>query len=88
MANGVLPDVTEPSGVREDITDGETGYIVGLQDIKAMADRIWYMGCHREQISIIGQRAHDCIYPKCQMEKHLEYWTALLDKKSGGQVNI
>lgn len=88
MANGVVPVVTETSGVREDITDGETGYIVGLQDIKAMADRIWYMGCHREQISIIGQRAHDCIYPKCQMEKHLEYWTALLDKKSGGQVNI
>lgn len=84
MANGAVPVVTETSGVREDITDGENGYIVGLEDMDAMAERIAFLACHRERISVMGQNAHKRIYPKCQMGVHLRYWERLIDHKIGG----
>ena len=80
MANGVVPVVTATSGVREDITDGENGYIVEIQDISKMAERIALLECHRDRLAIMGKKAHDDICPKCQMRDHLSYWTAILDK--------
>lgn len=80
MANGAVPIVTATSGVREDIADGETGYIVGIRDIGAVAQKICYMEQHREKVSIMGSKAHACICSKCQMKEHLKYWNQLLDK--------
>ncbi len=83
MANGAVPVVTATSGVRDDITDDENGYIVGLQDIETMAEKVCYLEVHRERISTMGKKAHDCIYPKCRMKEHLKYWERLLDEKVG-----
>ncbi len=80
MANGAVPVVTATSGVREDITDGENGYIVKIQDICQLAERIAFLECHRERLEIMGQKAHDEIYPKCQMRDHLHYWEKVLEK--------
>lgn len=82
MANGAVPVVTATSGVRDDITDDENGYIVELQDIVTMAEKVCYLESHRERISVMGKKAHDCIYPKCQMREHLKYWEKLLDEKA------
>lgn len=82
MANGAVPVVTATSGVKDDITDGENGYIVGLQDIETMAEKVCCLEQHRESIGIMGKKAHDCIYPKCQMREHLKYWEKLLDEKA------
>lgn len=84
MANGAVPVVTATSGVREDIADGENGYIVEIQDIPAMAERIALLDCHRDQMSIMGKKAHDDIFPKCQMREHLHYWEEILDEKIKG----
>ncbi len=93
MANGAVPVVTATSGVREDITDGENGYIVEIQNIRKLAERIALLEHHREKLEIMGKKAHDDICPKCQMREHLYYWTAVLDKntdilckKMGGDV--
>ncbi len=81
MANGAVPVVTATSGVREDITDGENGYIVEIQGISKMAERIGMLEHDRDKLRIMGKRAHDDICPKCQMQEHMHYWEAVLDRK-------
>ena len=78
MGNGVVPIVTATSGVREDITDGVNGYIVPLEDYRAMADKIRILDENRGWLSEMGKRAHDTIYPKSQMKQHLKFWTEVL----------
>lgn len=80
MANGAVPVVTATSGVREDISDGENGYIVAIQDIYGMAERIALLERHRERLAMMGMKAHDDIWPQCQMRDHLRYWEAILDQ--------
>lgn len=80
MANGTVPVVTATSGVHEDITDGENGYIVEIRDISTMAERIALLECDRDKMAVMGKKAHDDIYPKCQMRDHLCYWVAILEK--------
>lgn len=82
MANGAVPIVTATSGVREDVMDGENGYIVEIQDISTMAERICLLESCRDKLKILGTKAHDDIYPKCQMRDHLRYWEAVLDEKT------
>lgn len=84
MANGAVPVVTATSGVREDIIDEENGYIVDIQDIVGMAEKIALLECHRDKLKIMGKKAHDVIYPKCQMQDHVEYWKKILDAKING----
>lgn len=86
MANGAVPVVTETSGVHEDIIDGKNGYIVALGDVDAMAERIDFLACHRDKINDMGQSAHKSIYPKCQMQDHLQYWEELIAHYIGGTI--
>lgn len=80
MANGAVPVVTATSGVREDISDGENGYIVEVQDIHKLAERIALLEQHRDVLMIMGKRAHDSICPKCRMRDHLRFWEGILDR--------
>ncbi len=84
MANGAVPVVTATSGIREDITDEENGYIVDIQDIVGMAEKIALLERHRDKLNIMGKKAHDGICPKCQMQDHLHYWKKILDDKING----
>lgn len=79
MANGAVPVVTATSGVREDIKDGENGYIIDIGDYEEMADRIFELSMHREKISIFGQKSHDVIWEKAQMDKHIDFWKNLIN---------
>lgn len=74
MGNGAVPIVTATSGVKEDIIDGLNGYIVPLGDYYTMADRIEYLAQHRSQLFQMGKLAHEVIYPKSSMKKHIEFW--------------
>lgn len=80
MANGAVPVVTATSGVREDITDGENGYIVQIQDIRKLAERVAELEQHRDILMTMGEKAHDSICPKCRMRDHLRFWKEILDK--------
>ena len=82
MSNGTVPIVTATSGVREDVIDGENGYIVEIQDISTMVERICLLESCRDKLKIMGAKAHDDICPKCQMRDHLCYWEAVLDEKT------
>lgn len=79
MGNGAVPIVTATSGVREDITDRVNGYIVPIGDYHMVAERIAYLAKHRECLSVMGEKAHDAVYPKSLMEPHLKFWEELLE---------
>lgn len=78
MGNGAVPVVTDVSGVRDDIIDGENGYIVPVGDYQAMADRIALLAQDRERLKIMGGAAHDAVYPKSLMEPHIQFWEGIL----------
>ncbi len=78
MANGAVPIVTDTSGVREDIEDGINGYIVPLRDYMAMCDKIEFLNTHRETMQEMGLKAHSSIYPKSNLNEHIEMWENLL----------
>lgn len=80
MANGAVPVVTDTSGVREDIEDGINGYIVPLRDYIAICDRIEYLNYHRKEMEEMGLKAHSSIYPKSNLNNHIEMWENLLDE--------
>lgn len=74
MAGGAVPVITDVAGTREDITDGESGYIVPVGGYKAMAERIYYLSAHRELLPQIGKNAHDSIFFKSRMSAHVAFW--------------
>lgn len=78
MGNGVVPIVTDTSGVNEDIIDDVNGYIVPLGDYKAAAMKIEYLEANRERLKELGKEAHDVVYPKSRMKPHLEFWEKIL----------
>lgn len=82
MANGAVPVLTDVSGTREDVINEINGYIVPLGDYHMMADRIEYLSTHRERLQKLGQAAHDAVYPKSSLDKHLDFWEKILSELS------
>ncbi|MGN1173954.1 MAG: glycosyltransferase [Roseburia sp.] len=78
MSSGAVPVVTATSGVREDISDGENGYIVEIGNYDEMADRIEELSMRRDRLKMFGQKSHDVIYSKAQIDRHIEFWQKLL----------
>lgn len=74
MGNGAVPVVTDVSGVGEDIESGWNGYIVPRGDYKAICEKIEYLAEHRELLAVMGQRAHDVVYPKSLLDDHVRFW--------------
>lgn len=74
MANGAVPVVTDTSGVKEDIVNEKSGFIVKIGNYVLMADIIEMLSEHKEIIPVIGQAAHDIICPKVQMKEHITFW--------------
>ena len=79
MANGAVPVVTATSGVREDISDGENGYIVEIGNYEEMADRIYELSTHRDRLGKFGQKSYDVILNKAQMSTHIKFWNRVLN---------
>lgn len=78
MGGGAVPIVTDTSGVREDIIEGENGFIVPLGEYRIVAERIDYLYHNRRMIGEMGQKAHESIFPKSKMDNHLEFWDTIL----------
>lgn len=78
MGNGAVPIVTMVSGTKEDIIDDENGYLIPLEDYKAMADKIEYLARNRDRLPTMGKKAHDIVYPKSLMSEHLKFWNTIL----------
>ena len=82
MVNGAVPIVTRTSGVREDITNGENGYIVEIGDCAAIVELIQKLYQERHLLEIMGTRAYQEIAKKSSMDLHMNFWMKLLEKET------
>lgn len=81
MLCGVVPVVTETSGILDDVENGVTGYVVSLGDIDKMAEVIAYLDKNREMLKIIGGKAQDSMKKKTDINAYVNRWNEILDGK-------
>lgn len=68
MAQGNVPVLTDVSGVRDSITDGENGFIVNCGDMDGIVEKIIFLYKNRELLSKMGTKAYEKI--KIQYNEH------------------
>lgn len=78
MANGAVPIVTATSGVNDDISDGENGYIVNIRDYKAIAAHVLYLAHNRDILPKMGNAAYLELKGKSSMDKHYQFWKNII----------
>jgi len=71
MACQVAPVVTDLSGNREWIKDGENGFLVSLGDIEALAERIVYLIRNKEIGQKVGKANRKIIMERAEYEKEM-----------------
>ena len=74
MSYGCVPVVTDVSGAREFIVDGENGYICPVGAIEEIAECIKALAQNRRQLYEFGEKCATIIAEKCNPEKYIEYW--------------
>lgn len=79
MANGVVPIVTNVSGVKEDISYGKNGFFVDKSDYKEMSKIIAMLDKNRDYLSKLGENAYKVITAKCNEEEHIEFWKRIFN---------
>lgn len=80
MAAGAVPILTDVSGVRDDVVDGENGFIVNTGDVDGFVEKISYLAVHRERLPIMGRKAYETIKNKYTQENVVELWRSILEK--------
>lgn len=71
MAQGVVPVLTDVSGVRDSITDGQNGFIVKCGEIEKIKDHIVYLHNHRYLMEAMGMAAYLTIAEKYEASRML-----------------
>lgn len=72
MSAGAVPVLTDTSG-NEDIIEDINGYLVPLEDIDLMAQRICYLDKNRKRLPEMGQRAHAVIVKECNRAEYIDF---------------
>lgn len=78
MAEGVVPILTDVSGVRDDVINGENGFVTKVGDIGEMVNYIFYCSEHREVLPIMGKRAYETIKKKYNRKNAMDVWSEIL----------
>lgn len=78
MGCGCVPIVTNTSGIEGIVFDGINGYIVDKEDYLSIVDRIEDLYTNRGLLPLLGQKAHEIVYPISRMKYHLEQWISIL----------
>ena len=71
LATGTIPVVSDIPANREWIVDGENGYLVPLNDTRALADKIVQAFIHRTVKSDTIQKNRNLVEQKASLEKNL-----------------
>ncbi len=74
MAAGAVPVLTDVSGARDDVSDGENGFIVPIRSVDMLVDKILYLYRHPKRLKEMGFRAHNAIYEKQKGGGELGFW--------------
>lgn len=80
MAAGAVPVITDVSGARDDVTDGYNGFVVPVNDLKVLVDRICVLYHNRGRTKQMGIYAHETIYKRQKAMNQKLFWEDLLRK--------
>ena len=86
MACELAPVVTDLPANREWITDGESGFIVPINDIQALADRITYLLNNNEVRESFGKRGREVIKERAEYEREMEKMEEIYQGLSMGEA--
>lgn len=82
MLHGAVPIVTNTIGIRDDVYDCKNGFIVPLNDVDTMTERIMYLYNNRMLIKEYGNAARKEMIKKVDLNNHIIQWKSILDKIS------
>lgn len=74
MSFGCVPVVTDVSGTREFIVDGENGYVRDVEDIKGIVECVIKLDQDRGRLMLYGMRCREIIENRCNPEEYIRYW--------------
>lgn len=69
-----VPIVTDVSGAREFIEQNQNGYISNIGDFEQMTEYIEELNKDRSKLKIYGDKCHQIIKEKCNMDKYVDSW--------------
>ncbi|EKO3496509.1 glycosyltransferase family 4 protein [Vibrio fluvialis] len=85
MAMGIPSVVTTTGGGKELLIDGETGFVVPVNDASAIADKIQWLYASEQHRQAMGHKAQQRMINdfSCQesAQQHLDFFQSLLDEK-------
>lgn len=74
MSFGCVPVVTDVSGAREFIVEGENGYICNVSDISGIVECIIELDRNRDKLMLFGTRCRKIIEERCDPKDYIRYW--------------
>lgn len=74
MAAGVVPIMTDTSGMSDDIKEGYNGFLVPLEDVELAAQRVEMLYNDRNYLQLMGKRAYGAIKANNTKEGVVEFW--------------
>lgn len=74
MSYGCVPVVTDVSGAREFITDGENGYICAVGDLSGVSDCIVELTQNRQKLEAYGKKSREIIAERCNPGRYVDFW--------------
>ena len=80
MACELAPVVTNLSGNREWITDGENGFLVPVNNIQALVDKIVYLFNNKEVARKFGMLGRKIIQERAEYEKEMGRMEGLYER--------
>lgn len=85
MSMGIPCIATNIRGCREEVVDGETGFLVPIKDAKTLADKMVWMLQHQEEAAKMGGRGRRRILEHFEISKvvseQVKIYNKLLEKK-------
>lgn len=78
MSYKCVPVVTDVSGAREFIEQGQNGYICNVGDFEQMTEYISELSKDRGKLKKYGDKCHQIIVNRCDVEKYVDYWIKYL----------
>ena len=78
MAAGCVPIITDVAGSREDVQDGKNGYVVDIDDVNAINDRIIYLYKNRRKLEAMGKKSFLLVSRVAKKQNHIEWWNRIL----------
>ena len=84
MACELAPVVTDLPANREWVTDGENGFLVPIDDIQALADRIVYLIGDKEARERFGREGRKIIKERAEYEEEMRKMEKLYQELLSG----